>query len=78
MPTDVRKIDSPVTRSEQISHWQENVDGIESREQNASLKQALIKFNWHCRGHQACNVDESDGDDFEFAADGSAEIYANV
>jgi hypothetical protein len=42
------------------------------------LKQALIKFNWHGSGHQACNGDERDGDDFEFAAGGSPEIYANV
>jgi hypothetical protein len=63
-PADIRRIDTPRTREQQIDRWLELSDGIESVEQHICLQAALMENIWQERGAEACGISESDGDDF--------------
>jgi hypothetical protein len=63
-PADIRRIDTPRTRKQQIDRWSELSDGIESAEQHSRLQAALMEYTWQERGAEVCGIQENDGDDF--------------
>jgi hypothetical protein len=64
MPADIRRIDTPRTRKQQIDRWRELCDNIESAERHLCLQAALMDHIWQERGAEASGIQESDGDNF--------------
>jgi hypothetical protein len=58
--TDVVRVDTPQSRYEHTRHWRENVDRIESSEDNRALKIALIEHIWNSGSAREVTPDVSD------------------
>jgi hypothetical protein len=64
LPADIRPIDMPRTRRQQIDRWRELCDNIESAEQYLCQQAALMDHIWQERGAEASGIQESDRNSF--------------